>query len=168
MKISIVITYKPGLTRSIALNRSDNLKQLMLSLDTITACIMYLQTWGGKTIISEKIFQVNVDFIPILSLCGRDWLLITSTAHLAARTSWTVSMLSRPHPLPSLSWRSTKTPESEHLIRLGNTEFKYENRQVRFIFIFQVSINQCNESGKKLWGNVSDPQNRTDWLFYQN
>ena len=44
LKGNIIVTYKPGLTGSIALNCSDDLKQLLLSLDTVTTCIMYLQT----------------------------------------------------------------------------------------------------------------------------
>ena len=56
---------------------------------------------------------------PILRSCGLDWLLITSTAHLAATTCWTALILILPHfpgrvlPVSGLvsAWcRSTRTP----------------------------------------------------------
>ena len=55
-------------------------------------------------------------YSPIRSSCGKDWLLITSTAHLAATTCWMASILIRPHPLPWLPvlvWcKLTRTPNN--------------------------------------------------------
>ena len=53
--------------------------------------------------------RITMIFSPMLSSWGRLWLLITSTAHLAAITCCTVSRLSWLQPS---EWRSTRTPET--------------------------------------------------------
>ena len=41
---TVIVTYKPGLTGRIALDGSDDLEQLLLSLDTVTTRVVDLQT----------------------------------------------------------------------------------------------------------------------------
>ena len=53
-------------------------------------------------------------FSPMLSSWGRLWLLITSTAHLAAITCCTVSRFSCLQPS---EWRSTNTPEKRNVLK---------------------------------------------------
>ena len=50
-------TYKPGLTGSIALYSSDDLKQLFLSLATVTAGIMYLETWTQRLFLKNTLYK---------------------------------------------------------------------------------------------------------------
>ena len=50
-------TYKPGLTGSIALYSSDDLKQLFLSLPTVTAGIMYLETWTQGLFLKNTLYK---------------------------------------------------------------------------------------------------------------
>ena len=102
--------------------------------------------------------------LPILSSCGRDWLLMTSTAHLAARTSWTVSMLSRPQPWSRvwLWWRSTRTPGWEHLIRWETSRLNM--KIARFQSYSSSSFQSINVMSVGRNHNVSNPQNS---LFYQ-
>ena len=42
---TVIVTYKPGLTGRIALDGSDDLEELLLSLDTVTTRVVDLQTW---------------------------------------------------------------------------------------------------------------------------
>ena len=39
---TVIVTYKPGLTGRIALDGSDDLEQLLLSLDTVTTRVVDL------------------------------------------------------------------------------------------------------------------------------
>ena len=116
--------------------------------------------------VGKNRFWVEVD-LPMRNSCGKDWLLMTSTAHFAATTCWMASIFIKPHSpvLPLLAWlwcKLTKTPEKIIENKVNTSGFfliwtstrsfspsQYNLINFRKFLLFTISSNNLNGSSPR-------------------
>ena len=117
-----------------------HLARLIYGFDT-SGCLMgvkNLEPLCSHNLVKNCLRLITVDS-PICSSCGKDWLLITSMAHLAATTCWMASMLMVPHPPTPWLWcKLTKTPEDE-----SDDENMHMNCSIEYLNIMPKKKRTC-------------------------